>query len=624
MKKLLPSFLTFSIFFCIFAFKTSYVLAASSTVNYTDITSMVENTSTAQEKTECDPNGIIAKNSCPAGCNLCMDRVTTTSSCATTFNLYTKVKYSGKDEKIIIRELDFIIDPSEANIPFVSKADDEDENKYLADYFEGTNEYYWNYGNQSTLTNYQGVLRKLTPSGYQDQLKKQLIARAPKIPEEGIPLKVEQIHNYQLQYVGRLCWDVPFWMDAGRFVTEQLAEMAFNALLEPINRIKDFFAKLFKIEQKEEEIKFGLPDFGHYCLYASPDTNFIGRTIVAINELFSNLPGIGGIYERLLDFSEKTPGLVHVSSEPTTNGSLTDFNQDERIPPSASEENYIQRLSVWKNLDDGKWYRLWQVIPMVTREVSIGEIKPYTGTNNPDDPNDPNDPDNLVNDVDTRLIKVPHLARLYETSKIIDNTLIPMKTEITEALPTTPEISENETPTECIKENYLTGDGDTLCCQQIPGKVTAEFENPLYEECHQGLDDLKAECKAIPIAAKAAIISCAQKVNDLENKCNEPQIQEFSQAVGIKVSHPFLDEIWQNTIYPQTGFFNIFRPNETSTFKDIDAATNISYSSSSEVSPQQGLLYYPHLGGVQKAKEEIVNQTLWPYKKQQQLNLAIY
>jgi hypothetical protein len=623
MKKLLPSFLTLSVFFCLFIIKNNYVLAASDNTTTHSI-----NITTSEGKTECDPNlsASTAKSSCPADCNLCMDQVTTTSSCATTFNLYTKIEYSGKDEKIIKRDLNFVIDPSGANVPFVGKAGEEDENKYLADYFEGTNEYYANYGNQTTLTNYQGLLRKLTPSGYQDQLKKQLIARVPLTSEKGIPLEVDQIHNYQIQYVGRLCWDVPFWMDAGKFVLEKLGETVLNIIIEPINKglnkIKDFFTNLFNIEQKGEEInikaKVNLPDIGHYCLYASQDTSLIGRAFFSINELFSNLPGIGRLYDGLLAFSEKIPGLVHVSLSPTENGSLADFKQEGqegRMPPDISEENYIEKLSAWKNLDNGKWYRLWQAVPMVTREVSIGEIRPYTGTNNPNNPNDSNNPDNLVDDVNTRLIKVPHLARLYETSKIINNLLIPPKTTTVEILPTTPKISENEVPTECIKENYLTGDGDKLCCQAISGKVTAEFENPLYEECHQGLDDLKAKCKALPAAAKVAIVSCNQEVAELENKCSETQTQEFSQAIGVKLSHPFLDEIWQNTTYPETGFFNIFRPAGVAPFEDIDAATNISYRSSSDVSPQEGLFFFPHLGGIQKAKEYVVNQALWPYEE---------
>jgi len=619
MKKLLPSLLIFNAFFCLFIIKTNYVLAASDTV-----------TATTQEKTECDPNEIIAKNSCPAGCNLCMDRVTTTSSCATTFNLYTKVEYSGNDEKIIIKNLNFVVDPKEAgaNVPFVGKAGDESENKYLADYFEGTNEYYVNYGDQTTLTNYQGVLRKLTPSGYQDQLKKQLIARAPTTDEVGIPLKEDQIHNYQVQYIGRLCWNVPFWMDAGRFVFNEIVNLVTNTLtntfINAFNTLKDklinapiawlnnnFDTEIKSIPDANIQIDLKITGYGHYCIYEKPG---VGWLLVKSLNLLHSVPGLGKLQEILTDASQKIPGLVHFSSTENleTIGEPLSVIAEHLPPDPADTENYQEEFLAWKKSgpesgqQEGYWYRLWQAVPMVTREVSIGEIRPYTSIGNADD---------LVDDVNTRLIKVPHLARLYETSKIINNILIPTKTEGTEALSTTPEISENEAPTDCIKENYSTGNGDTLCCQAISGKVTAEFENPLYEECHQGLDDIKAKCKALPAAAKAAIVSCNQEVIDLENKCSATQIEEFSQEVGVKVSHPFLDEIWQNTIYSATGFFNIFRPNGTSAFEDIDAATNISYSSSSEISPQQGLLYYPHLGGVQKAKEQIVNQTLWPYKK---------
>ena len=66
------------------------------------------------------------------------------------------------------------------------------------------------------------------------------------------------------------------------------------------------------------------------------------------------------------------------------------------------------------------------------------------------------------------------------------------------------------------------------------------------------------------------------------------------------------------------GFFNIFRPQSFPAFEDIDAAQAVSYLSpdfeAEEIAPNQGLFFFPHLGGIQKAKEWVVNQALKPYQ----------
>jgi len=140
------------------------------------------------------------RNPRPAQCNICNVTELLTPSCATSFSVFDKITYSKMESEIIEKSWsgDVTVDPTQVKIPFVGKRNMEpetrwerlnpldtpdenakrwyqfweipnaDENKYLADYLEGTNEYYRNYGNQTTITNYQGVLRKLTPSEYQN------------------------------------------------------------------------------------------------------------------------------------------------------------------------------------------------------------------------------------------------------------------------------------------------------------------------------------------------------------------------------------------------------------------------------------------------------------------------
>jgi hypothetical protein len=266
---------------------------------------------------------------------------------------------------------------------------------------------------------------------------------------------------------------------------------------------------------------------------------------------------------------------------------------------------------------------------MVSREDERGEIKASV-----------EEPNKIVIDRendDRQVEKVPHLARLYETSNIINQLLIPSTSKETE---NQEEITNTDSsPIACFKENYLpaNGEGDTLCCNTaIDAQLAGEFENPYYEQCNVELGKLKSKCANLkggmntstPISKelKEAITNCDKELNDLIAECGT-STEEISQEIEMNLTHPYLALIWQNTTKPDSGLFNIFRPNGTPVFEDMDAASTIKYGSTEaevDVSPSEGLFYYPHLGGVQKAKEQIVNQTLWPYKKQQQLNLAVY
>ncbi len=544
MKRLLPVF--FISFF--FLLKVSPLLAAQIIENSQSSEPQKEE----QEENECLPNEVeIEKpqNSRVAPCNLCCPRPEPlTTSCATTFTLYKNISFpKNTSQEKIPWESRFIVDPTSASLPFAGKNQEESENQYLADYLEGTNEYYQNYGNLTTLTNYQGVLKKLTPFEYQNQLKKQLIARASENTEEE---KENRIHNYQVKYVGRLCWNTPLWLDAARQIADWLIKKALN---------------------------INLPDTGHFCLYEDKDASgYLGMLIVKGNNIINFIPGV----EETRNFISGLPGMIHVYDSSTYQESLTTLA--EHLPPDPNEENYLENYNVWKNEDGGKWYYLWQVVPMLSREDTPGEIKPYIGENP--------DVTLTIDNEDTLVEKIPHLARLFEASQEVNNILIPKTPEEIEK-PTSQDFAETNPPAECFKENYLMGEGDNLCCEQIPGMVEGQFENPYFDQC--------ASQNATPSA-----------------ECYGEATETVTQGVGVKLSHPYLDEIWNNTASPLLGFFNIFRPHQVPAFEDIDAATTISYSSSgSEVSPQEGLFFYPHLGGVQKAKEWVVNQALWPYEK---------
>ena len=516
-------------------------------------------------------------------CDLCNLNVPQAPSCATTFKTLQEVKYERGGPETIKWDGTIYIDPTEVKIPFVGEKNEEktmwefwqfweqshaSENDYLADYFEGTNEYYRNYGNQTTITNYQGVLRKLTPYEYQNQLKRQLVNRATE----------KEIHDYEIKYIGRFCWDVPFWMDAGKFVFEKITQLATDLTT---NKILAFFSNLFNFDQTRQ-IKIDLPDIGHYCLYASlGDSGPVGWFIAQTSNFIENVPGLGDVYRDLTKLSGEIPGLVHIYTGKTEESNLSELVQ--HLPPNPNDENYREKFLIWKNEDEGKWYRLWQATPMLSREDTKGTIELYLG---------PNAEAELGEIPEENLIeKVPHLARLYEGSQLISQILIPEGKGI--EMVKTPEIVHTNPPFACFKENYLQGPkgkGDELCCQSIETQLSGEFTNPYYP-CDW-------------FATNSA--------------CQSTEEKDVFQDIGINLQHPYLDEIWSYTANTNGGFFNIFRPHEYPIFEDIDAADKISYNySSGEVSPQEGLFYFSHLGGIQKAKEYVVNEALWPYEEKQ-------
>jgi len=499
---------------------------------------------------ECIQEALETKTSRPAECDLCGPEAPLTPECATSFETYRQINYPETEWQTTI-----YVDPRKVVIPFVGE-ENASEAAYLTDYLEGTNEYYQNYGNQNTITNYQGVLRKLTPYEYQNQQKKDLIKRA----------QGGEIHDYDVIYTGRFCWDVPVWMDAAGWLVDEATDLT-------VDRIVNIIFKLLRIDA---DIDIKAPDIGHYCLYEDDDG--LSWLIVKGNSLLSKIPIVKGLKETLGVLSRGIPGVVHFKDTLyAAEERLTTIGSDELyLPPDPHEENYQGKLEEWKNEGDGKWYRLWQAVPMLSREDSQGKITPYEG-------------DELTIEPEEQKIEaVPHLARLYEASQKVNQILIPKGKDI--EMVVSPSISETEDPPLCFKEGYFpVENGDALCCERIEGELTAvENFGDLYPGCDQ--DNPTLECLEMS--------------------------KTVSRDIGVKLEHPYLDEIWSYTANANGGFFNIFRPYQISAFEDIPVADEIKYSASNaEVSPQEGHFYFPHLGGIQRAKEWVVNEALRPFNK---------
>ncbi|MBA4386264.1 MAG: hypothetical protein C0410_16140 [Anaerolinea sp.] len=636
------------------------------------------------------------------------------------------------------------IDVSDTKVPFAGKKKEgidsdihEDEIKYLADYFEGTHEYYRDYTNKlgpliyhgvdkTFLTNFQGVLRKLAPYEYQNQLKKQTVERA--IASNEGQIEYGQIHDYKLHYLGRLCWDAPFWLE---FVAEI------------VRRIADRL-----------HIDFDPHKIAHYCIFDINPTDKTLITIVRLTLRWWHLTPIGHIL--------KIPHL----DEPEVEGLLSELKNHE--PPSPDEEDYVEKWNAWKESNDRKWFKLWQVAPMVSREDTLGYIHP--------DPQLRPHPGEEWIGPDTASIRVPHLARLFETSRWIQQILLPLdpnlertsdqellaKANLTNSSKVLGSSNENSCGTNgqtlgektvlaqdgnslsidfyiSLKKKggqgdtgypydlcwlirpHATGDcnyaewgyridpygfheprldgekywwnrnpiitcsigsahpieinaypGDTVCATLV---ITGgQCEGPCCDpDPRPGLTRTACcqifACGASSCDGPSDIPFCLQPSVPESPKCVEPAITDtnpndkicpkiingtinavqeienpyceecanetcltnpnccgtFSvdvyRQMEVKTELPYLTEIWHHSTDPLQGFFNILRPAEIAQFDDTPAKSEIKYKCEScsgsgckncRAIPEIGDFYYFYLGGVQLAKEWVID-TLTPY-----------
>lgn len=317
------------------------------------------------------------------GCDLCNMTNMFCSSCATSFTVSDTVSWEWHEKDFDCEGNawkrtpwggDITIDPTQTTIPFVGNKGNEKEDLYLADYFDGTNEYYKNFPQYwLDWVNHAGVLRKLTPMEYQDELKKDMVKRAVKATSQ---LREGNIHNYELEYIGRICWDLPFLADA------------FSALLQNLGvPLIDDVAKI-------------VANNAHRCVFSG---DIPGPTAfrTAINIFNTAIPGT------LFDISYRWG-----DKETDRLASL-----DGNFPPELDEENYLEKWQEWKK---SEWGRLWEVVPMTSREDTPGWIYPYLGSK-------PLDTFTILNP-DAQIEKVPHVARLYEVTQEIQNIFLPSTT----------------------------------------------------------------------------------------------------------------------------------------------------------------------------------------------------
>ena len=604
-----------------------------------------------------EPVTVSGEGSRPYACNACNVTSLLTGSCATTFTVNDHISYKKSEGDLCTDGLYYVkkewggtvtIDPTSTTIPFVGKEGAENERKYLADYFEGTDKYYAFYTDPLEIETHSGVWRKLAPMSVQDEYKKELIGRRLSCGDEN------GTHDY------------------------------------------------------------------------------------------------------------------NVTTANGDNATLTEIAN--HFPPTQGANNYLEDYDTWKNSGNppGQWYRLWQSVPMFSREDTPGSIVPIAAIRYPD----------LFTQSSGSLIeKVPHVARLYDETKAINTLLSPagspahplsgstsqsnqdtllasaetqspsgktlLAQAFTASMDITPEITPSgggnysvcwvfqamascgvydlsgpltvllngglvyghnwgpvgysfpyhcsylpfggpvnvaaapgDTITVCAEATnanhhcpadprpylkacvscLINADGSTTCgsgtppaqvcgLPNAPGAASCDKEairdsNPNDNLCCTTINySLRATDTTVnrdaPCTATSIIPpSCPRGWADTDgdgkddwqcpasdpcidngqgqmvctaqppNRCDATVSVGVSRQVAVGLAHPYLSEIWNYTAEQSTGFLNIFRPDPVEKFRDLDAASNIYYSySPGSVSPSTGSFYYPYLGGIQLAKE---------------------
>ncbi|PIU03476.1 hypothetical protein COT44_03460 [Candidatus Shapirobacteria bacterium CG08_land_8_20_14_0_20_39_18] len=373
--------------------------------------------------TVCDLTQNGDRNSRPVACQAC-NIGNNSGSCATSFTVTDHVSWqrwmgpdSCTDATLTVPHLvtttwggTITINPKDITIPFVGKEDQESESKYLADYFEGTNEYYKNYEKYwLDYVNYAGVLRKLTPMTYQDTLKEQMVARAVRSLNTQAPFE-GKIHDYMVNYPTRLCWDAPFIMEISYDIWNEfnLISLIYKKLGVPVPSKDEWF---------------------HHCLFNNSADQAVEIDKIGLILRAYNASPLGKLLP--IDVRYYSMGFIPIPPFSDLEGHKKLSEIASHLPPSVNDSDYEIKWATWKK---STWGRIWEAVPLVSREDTEGLIQPYLGAKNEDtftnlDPTNKN-----------QVEKVPHLARLYESSKIVSSILIPYNEPIT----TTAQISNNQ------------------------------------------------------------------------------------------------------------------------------------------------------------------------------------
>lgn len=576
----------------------------------------------------CTPSNPGNPDSRPVPCDPCNQTDLLTSSCASTFTVHDGVSYLRGDVDFWCPDENskpwlertweglITIDPSQTTIPFVGKKGGEDEEKYLADYFEGTDKYYADYQDPTQIISHSGVFRKLAPKSYQDELKRQIVWRA--INTAAGMLREGGIHDYLVTHNGESArlsgfvdhfppyeneenyqekyeawkkseggkwyklWaavpmfsreDTPGWINPylGSRPLDQFEILDPEAQIEKVPHV----ARLYEITQKIQDI-------------VSPFIPGTAQTQSKTASLFASTARENVLGGQVLQAQYGEPSFSAYGYCTRTDGSYTvNLTVNFTLPSKHSCRDInveIKSPTYWQHTCPNERACGGLVVTPFTVPGQPGgginvtyAVKAH-GVNGP--AGSPWTPNVEMND--------SFAIQFTEDSCIIAGGPMPEPPGCGLRAPMPVNACEKEAITD-------SNPNDDLCCSPINIALSAtdQFENTDYIPC--GVE-----------------IKCNPVTGICRDACEQTRSHAVNRKVGITLLHPYLAEIWEQTAEAVTGFFNIFRPENVPEFASTDAASDILYGyQPGSVSPSSGQFYFPFLGGIQLAKEWVL-QTLNP------------
>lgn len=609
----------------------------------------------------CNPSLGGNPDSRPIPCDACILEPPLTYSCASTFAVHNTVSWKWEDSDFICEPTgehwverawggDIIIDPSQVKVPFVGKKGEEDVEKYLADYFEGTAFYYGpdidlsdckkDNPNEAEYEACQeavervvaegGVFRKLAPKEWQDELKEEMIERAQKSLAGNIQEGMEIIHDYLIEHggismslsqinpppkppedleneaayqnwvraydnwkesdSGKLWAAVPMFSredSPGQVMASVNTKRKDNVSVMPPVQIEKVphLARLFEVTrelqnlllpQSEEESQASTQ-----VLLASSNPQVLGeKTLLAQSETGPCVDSRG--YVCTYDPSEggcqwgwcasmEIQGICCSGKNCTVRTALADAgHMDIHINGTEIATQRPRGTYDWQIGSPGPNQRVCTNVAIINRDIGIpgGQYTESAG---------------CCIDLDEDGVGCcEHLGPPINEPKC--------------GLP-------EPMPYPACEYESITDDNpnDAICCDPIviDLKAVEQFENPNYTgPCIWFTDPATGE-------------------RDLLNPdCKKTETRHVHRDVKVDLFHPFLEEIWGQTTDSFSGLFNIFRPKIKAPFEDLDAHGYIEYSyGGGSITPEAPWkFYFPHLGGIQKAKEWVL-ETLNPKEK---------
>jgi hypothetical protein len=586
----------------------------------------------------------------PDECTTCNLEPPLTYACATTFAVHDTVSWKWENSDFVCDptgehwvERDWggtiTIDAGDVKVPFVGKKGEEDVQKYLADYFEGTAFYY---GPDINLDDCQkanpneaereacqeavkrvvmegGIFRKLAPKELQDELKEAMIDRA----KNSLAGQIENgIHDYLIEHAG---------------VSRRLSKIDPPPKL-PVKAKEEEYQEWQKAYQSWKKTDSGklwaaVPMFsredspGQVIASVNTKRADVATVIPPVQE--EQVPHLARLFEVTRELrnllmpwlgeneAQASSQTLLASSNPQVLGEKTQLAQAE------SCKECLDASIVNPIVNNGMVYATLVICHQCPGHDCVGDVSmgpcgvrgqvhsvcPGCFSSNhsaiiPPAPISCPGTASLCVEIKADRDVDPSCqgqAKIISCQVTVDANCNILETNCGGGIPEplTCGLAEPMPYPACEYESITDENpNDTICCNpiNIDLKAVDQFANPNYTGPCIWVTDPTTGARTL-----------------LNPDCKKTETRHVYREVKVDLFHPYLEEIWNQTTDSFHGLFNIFRPEVVPFFEDLDANSYIEYSyPSGSITPESPWkFYFPHLGGIQKAKEWVL-ETLNP------------